>query len=781
MFPKMMLNFDVNRKRSKKAVDMAVSGDQLIFLTAQMDAGINEPAVDDIYKVGVVCRVKQVVREDNKAMRVVVEGLWRGTIKETVPCDGCMYAAIEPYGNSKKHNLTTRDIALMRSLKATFERYMELTPKLPADILFKIGMSNEPGELADFVASNIILDVEIKQIILETVNLSDRLEVLIDAMQNEIFIMSVEQDIMDKAKARIDQSQRDYFLREQMNVIREELGDGGEFNDIDELRKKIADMKLPEEVKTALMKECSRLERLPVGTNESSVIETYIDTVLELPWNTVTEENIDLDAVRAQLDSDHYGLDKVKKRIIEQLAVRKLSDKAKGQIICLVGPPGVGKTSIAMSIGKAIGRNSYRVALGGVRDEAEIRGHRRTYIASMPGRIINALRKCGSRNPLLILDEVDKLSSDYKGDPSSALLEVLDSEQNYAFTDHYIDLPFDLSDVMFITTANDPDAIPAPLKDRMDVIELPSYTRVEKFNIAKRHLLPKQMKLSGIKRKNFRMTDKAIYAVIDFYTREAGVRNLERELSAILRKAAVAILSDPDSVVRVSDKNLEAYLGVKKYLDDISAKKDEVGTVNGLAWTSVGGTLLPLECVVMPGSGKLELTGSLGDVMQESGKAAVTAIRTRAEKYNIDPDFYKDRDIHIHALEGAVPKDGPSAGVTIATALCSALTGIPVRADVAMTGEISISGKVLPIGGLKEKSMAAYKAGIHDVIIPKENERDLAEFDPEIRENISYHPVESVDEVLELALKTEKKAVKKASSPRKKTVKPSAKRPEANA
>ena len=781
MFPKMMLNFDVNRKRSRKAVDMAVSGDQLIFLTAQMDAGINEPAVDDIYKVGVVCRVKQVVREDNKAMRVVVEGLWRGTIKETVPCDGCMYAAIEPYGNSKKHNLTTRDIALMRSLKATFERYMELTPKLPADILFKIGMSNEPGELADFVASNIILDVEIKQIILETVNLSDRLEVLIDAMQNEIFIMSVEQDIMDKAKARIDQSQRDYFLREQMNVIREELGDGGEFNDIDELRKKIADMKLPEEVETALMKECSRLERLPVGTNESSVIETYIDTVLELPWNITTEENIDLEAVRAQLDSDHYGLDKVKKRIIEQLAVRKLSDKAKGQIICLVGPPGVGKTSIAMSIGKAIGRNSYRVALGGVRDEAEIRGHRRTYIASMPGRIINALRKCGSRNPLLILDEVDKLSSDYKGDPSSALLEVLDSEQNYAFTDHYIDLPFDLSDVMFITTANDPDAIPAPLKDRMDVIELPSYTRVEKFNIAKRHLLPKQMKLSGIKRKNFRMTDKAIYAVIDFYTREAGVRNLERELSAILRKAAVAILSDPDAVVRVSDKNLEAYLGVKKYLDDISAKKDEVGTVNGLAWTSVGGTLLPLECVVMPGSGKLELTGSLGDVMQESGKAAVTAIRTRAEKYNIDPDFYKDRDIHIHALEGAVPKDGPSAGVTIATALCSALTGIPVRADVAMTGEISISGKVLPIGGLKEKSMAAYKAGIHDVIIPKENERDLAEFDPEIRENISYHPVESVDEVLELALKTEKKAVKKASSPRKKTVKPSAKRPEANA
>ena len=764
MFPKMMLNFDVNRQRSKRAVELAVDGDRLIFLTAQIDAGVNDPTIDDIYKVGVVCRVKQVIKEDNKATRVVVEGLWRAAIIESVPADGCLYAAVEPYGNARNHALTTRDIALMRSLKSTFERYIELTPKLPADILFKIGMSNEPGELADFVASNVMLDAEIKQIILETVNLSDRLEVLIDAMQNEIFIMTVEQDIMEKARERIDQSQRDYFLREQMNVIRDELGESGDFNDIDELRKKIADRHLPEEVEKALYKECSRLERLPVGTNESSVIETYIDTVLELPWNDLTEEKIDLEEVRAQLDRDHYGLDKVKKRIIEQLAVRKLSDKAKGQIICLVGPPGVGKTSIATSIGDAIGRKSHRVALGGVRDEAEIRGHRRTYIASMPGRIINALRKCGTRNPLLILDEVDKLSADYKGDPSSALLEVLDSEQNYAFVDHYIDLPFDLSDVMFITTANDPDLIPAPLKDRMDVIELPSYTRVEKFNIAKKHLLPKQMKLSGIKKKNFRMTDKAIYAVIDFYTREAGVRNLERELAAILRKAAVTILADPDAVVRVSDKNLDAFLGVRKYLDDISSKKDEVGVVNGLAWTAVGGTLLPLECVVMHGTGKLELTGSLGDVMQESGKAAVTAIRTRCDKYGINPDFYKDTDIHIHALEGAIPKDGPSAGVTIATALYSALTGCPVRADFAMTGEIGIRGKVLPIGGLKEKSMAAYKAGIRDVIIPKENERDLAEFDRELLDNITYHPVSTVDEVIALAVVSKQNAAEQPKS-----------------
>ena len=781
MFPKMMLNFDVNRKRSKRAIDTAVESDQLIFLTAQTDAGVNEPTIDEIYKVGVVCRIKQVVKEDQKATRVVVEGLWRGAIIESVPHDGCMYAAVEPYGDSRKHTLTTRDIALMRSLKATFERYMELTPKLPADILFKIGMANEPGELADFVASNVMLDVEIKQIILETVNLSDRLEVLIDAMQNEIFIMSVEQDIMDKAKARIDQSQRDYYLREQMNVIRDELGENGEFNDIDELRKKIAELKLPEEVEKALMKECSRLERLPVGTNESSVIETYIDTVMELPWNALSEETIDLDKVREQLDSDHYGLDKVKKRIIEQLAVRKLSDKAKGQILCLVGPPGVGKTSIATSIGDAIGRKSQRVALGGVRDEAEIRGHRRTYIASMPGRIISAVKKCGVRNPLLILDEVDKLSSDYKGDPSSALLEVLDSEQNYAFVDHYIDLPFDLSDVMFITTANDADAIPAPLRDRMDLIELPSYTRIEKFNIAKRHLLPKQMKLCGIKRKNFRITDKAIYAVIDFYTREAGVRNLERELTAILRKAAVAILADPEVVVRVSDKNLDAYLGVKKFLDDISAKKDEVGLVNGLAWTAVGGTLLPLECVVMPGSGKLELTGSLGDVMQESAKAAITAIRTRCDRYGINPDFYKNNDIHLHALEGAIPKDGPSAGVTMATALCSALTGKPVCADFAMTGEISISGRVLPIGGLKEKSMAAYKAGVKHVIIPKENERDLADFDAELLENITYHPVSTVDEVLSLAIVSEDKPAEKPARGRKKAAaKAAEKRVEAN-
>ena len=537
-----------------------------------------------------------------------------------------------------------------------------------------------------------------------------------------------------------------------MNVIREELGEAEDIDsDLEEYKNKILALHLPEDSEKALLKEVSRLEKIPFGSNESSVVETYLDTVLELPWNEKTEENIDIIAVQTQLDSDHYGLEKVKKRILEQLAVRKLSEKAKGQIICLVGPPGVGKTSIAMSIGKAIGRKSHRISLGGVRDEAEIRGHRRTYIASMPGRIIAGIKQAKVNNPLLILDEIDKLSSDYKGDPTSALLEVLDSEQNYAFVDHYIDIPFDLSDVMFITTANDLDAIPAPLRDRMDIIELTSYTRTEKFHIAKKHLLPKQMNLCGIKKKNFSITDKALYRIIDGYTREAGVRNLEREIQTVLRKVAIKILEDEKVVVRVSDKNITDFLGTVKFIDDIKSKKNEIGAVNGLAWTAVGGTLLPLECAVMKGSGKIELTGSLGDVMQESAKAAITAIRTRAAKYGVSPDFYSQYDIHIHALEGAIPKDGPSAGITMATAIYSALTLCPVRSDFAMTGEISISGKVLPIGGLKEKSMAAFKAGVPNVIIPKENERDLEDIDKEVRDGLTFYPVETIDEVISLA------------------------------
>ena len=764
IFPKMMLHFDVSRKKSIRALDTAMKKDQLVFLTAQMDASVSEPTMDEIYKVGVVCRIAQVLREQDNKTRVVVEGLYRARIDEEVPDSYCMHASIIPMNVRRVRPSTTRDLALMRSLKATFERYMELTPKLPTDVLFKIGLSNEPGELTDFVASNVVLDVEIKQLILETMNVSDRLEILIDALQNEIYILDVEQEILNKAKERIDHTQREYYLREQMNIIREELGEGTlpedmpePVDNVQEYWNKIKALHLPEDTEKALLKECVRMSKTPIGSNESSVIENYLDTVIELPWNDSSDEHIDLARVQEQLDADHYGLKKVKERIIEQLAVRMLSGEAKGNIICLVGPPGVGKTSIATSIATAIGRKSQRISLGGVRDEAEIRGHRRTYIASMPGRIMAAVKQCKVNNPLLILDEIDKLSSDYKGDPSSALLEVLDSEQNYAFVDRYIDVPFDLSNVMFITTANDADAIPAALHDRMDVIELSSYTRSEKFQIAKRHLLPRAMKRCGIKRKNFSITDKAIYSVIDGYTREAGVRNLERELGKILRKAAVQILADEKCVVRVSDRNLGEFLGVVRYLDDMAQKKNEIGAVNGLAWTAVGGTLLPLECAVMRGSGKIELTGSLGDVMQESAKAAITAIRQRADQYGITPTFYSEYDIHIHALEGAIPKDGPSAGVTMATAIYSALTLSPVRADFAMTGEISISGKVLPIGGLKEKSMAAYKAHIKHVIIPKENERDLADIDEEVRSALTFYPVSTVDEVITLATLPAKK------------------------
>ncbi len=753
VFPKMMLHFDVGRKKSIDAINKAMNENQLIFLTAQKDASINDPDIDDIYKVGVVTKIVQVLKQPDDITRVVVEGQYRAKIVSKTECDTHMEAVVAPI-TEKKHPNTARDLALVRLLKGTFENYMELTPKLPSDILFKIGLSTNAGELADYVAGNVVLDPSIKQSVLETINVSDRLEVLIDALQNEIFILEIEQEILDKSKERIDQSQREYYLREQLKTIEEELGiDESPEIEGQKLKEKVKELNLSEEIENTLLKECTKLEKTPYGSNEATVIRTYIDTCLELPWNTSTEEKIDLKKVRKSLDNNHYGLTKVKERIIEQLAVRKLTDKAKGQIICLVGPPGVGKTSIAQSIATAINRKSERIALGGVKDEAEIRGHRRTYIGSMPGRIINAIKKCKVNNPLLILDEVDKLSNDYKGDPTSALLEVLDAEQNHSFQDHYIDMPFDLSNVMFITTANDYEAIPAPLRDRMDVIELDSYTRQEKFFIAKKHLIPKQLEKNGLDKKIFKITDKAIYMLIDSYTREAGVRSLERVIATVMRKSAVKIVDNTADVVKVTDKDIESILGPVKYIDDINSKKDEIGVVNGLAWTSVGGTLLPIECAVMSGSGKIELTGSLGDVMQESAKAAITCIRTKADMHNINPDFYKDCDIHIHAPEGAIPKDGPSAGITMATAICSALSLKPVRHDFAMTGEITLRGKVLPIGGLKEKAMAAYKAGIRNVIIPKDNARDIVEIDEAVKSRINFIPVSTIDEVLKLVLK----------------------------
>ncbi len=761
VFPKMMLHFDVARKKSADAIAKAMNENQLIFLTAQKDASISDPTFDEIYKVGVVTKIVQVLKQPDDITRVVVEGQYRAKIVDELECETHLEATVAEI-TERKHPNTARDLALVRLLKGTFENYMELTPKLPTDILFKIGLSNNAGELADHVAGNVLLDYPIKQSILETINVSDRLEALVDALQNEIYILEIEQEILDKSKERIDQSQREYYLREQLKTIEEELGmDESPEQESQKLREKVLELNLSEDNEKALLKECNKLEKTPYGSNEAAVIRTYIDTCLELPWNTSTEEKIDLVKVRRSLDKRHYGLNKVKERIIEQLAVRKLTDKAKGQIICLVGPPGVGKTSIAQSIAEAINRKSERIALGGVKDEAEIRGHRRTYIGSMPGRIISAIKKSKVNNPLLVLDEVDKLSNDYKGDPTSALLEVLDAEQNHSFQDHYVDMPFDLSNVMFITTANDYDAIPAPLRDRMEVIELDSYTRLEKFNITKKHLIPKQLELNGLSKKIFKITDKAIYMLIDSYTREAGVRTLERVIASVMRKSAVKNVDGTTDTIRVTDKDIESILGPVKYLDDSKSRKDEIGIVNGLAWTSVGGTLLPIECAVMRGTGKIELTGSLGEVMQESAKAAVSCIRTRASVYDINPDFYKEYDIHIHAVEGAVPKDGPSAGITMATAIYSALSSSPVRSDFAMTGEITLLGKVLPIGGLKEKSMAAYKAGIKNVIIPKDNERDIFEIDETIRNSINFIPVSTIEEVLKLAVKPVTKAKQK--------------------
>lgn len=755
VFPKMVLHFDAARKKSINAINKAMKKDQMIFLSAQQDAAVSDPTIDDIYKVGVVCKIAQVIKAPENVLRVVVEGQFRAKIACEDQGKSCIVADVERV-HSTETLPTAKNIALIRTLKTVFEEYVEITPKLPSDILFKIGLSEDAGELCDYIAGNVSLDYYSKQMVLETLDVVRRLETLIELLTDEVYILNIEREINLKARQRIDDGQREYFLREQLAAIEEELGMGESPEDeASGLKQKVYALNLDKEIEDALIKECSKLEKMPFGSHEATVISTYIDVCLELPWNKSTKEKIDITKVRKALDKNHYGLQKVKEKIIEQLAVKQLAPDIKGQILCLVGPPGVGKTSIAQSVAKAINRKCERIALGGVRDEAEIRGHRKTYLGSMPGRIIGALKHAQSNNPLIILDEVDKLASDYKGDPTSALLEVLDSEQNNAFYDHYIDLPFDLSKVMFITTANDYSAIPAPLRDRMEVIELDSYTHLEKFNIAKKHLIPKQLKNCGLSAKTFKISDAALNMLIESYTKEAGVRSLERAITSLMKKAAVKLIEGECEKITVNEKDLEEYLGPQKYLKDNVSKEDEIGLVNGLAWTSVGGTLLPIEVAVMNGTGKIELTGSLGDVMQESAKTAVSCIRSHADKLNIDDSFYKNKDIHIHAPEGAVPKDGPSAGITMATAIYSALSQKPVKSDFAMTGEITLRGKVLPIGGLKEKSMAAYKAGIKTVIIPKDNYSDIAEIDDLVKANVNFIPVENVFDVLSLVIKNE--------------------------
>lgn len=752
LFPEMMLHFDIGRKKSALAIDQAMRTNQTIFITSQKDININDPKEADLYQTGVIARVVQVLKQPENIIRVVVEGLCRASVLTYVKEKPFFTAEVEKIPTDDREQNVT-DLALIRSAKNVFEQYVRLSPKMAADILYKVGMCNNAGTLADFIAGNIILDYQDKQKVLETLDSRKRLEQLIGYITNEVFILEIEETINQKARERIDEGQREYYLREQMRAIEEELGeDDDPAAEAEDYRDKVLALNLKEDTQKVLLKECDKLQKMPYGSQEANVVRTYLDTCIELPWNTSSKERIDMKKAKAHLDKYHYGLSKVKEHILELLAVRKLSPDVKGQILCLVGPPGVGKTSIAQSIAGAINRKSQRIALGGVHDESEIRGHRRTYIGSMPGRVMNAIKLAGTNNPVLILDEVDKLGSDYKGDPTSALLEVLDSEQNSTFQDHYIDLPFDLSNVMFITTANDAGAIPAPLLDRMDIMELPSYTREEKFHIAKKHLLPKQMKNCGLSGRTFRLSDGAIYELIDSYTREAGVRSLERRITDLLRKAAVKIVVGECKRVDIDNNCLESYLGPKKYKKELLGTVNEVGVANGLAWTSVGGETLPIEVAVVNGTGKIELTGSLGDVMKESAKTAVTCVRSHAEQLHIEDDFYKKYDIHIHAPEGAVPKDGPSAGVTMATALVSALTNTPVRRDVAMTGEITLRGRILPIGGLKEKSMAAYRLGVNTVIIPEDNKPDLSEIDSTVKDALHFIPVSDFREALSYAL-----------------------------
>lgn len=752
VFPDMILHFDVGRKRSKAAVEAAMLNNQEIFVTTQKLTSVNRPKLDDVYKVGVICNITQIVNQQEDIIRVTIQGKYRGILKEITTDTNCLFAKVEEVPRSEITDSEKGD-ALVRAAKNVFEQYISITPSFSTDYLYKLSLCKDASEIADYIASNIITDYTNKQTILNIFDIEARLEALIELLLEEINVIEIENDIVEKARQNIEKNQRDYFLREQLAVIQEELGEqDNPESESEEYKKKILDLHLDEEIEKTLLKECAKLQKMGYSNQEATVIRTYLDTCLDLPWNKFTTDKLEIHKVRKSLDKEHYGLNKVKDRIIEQFAVKILNRKNNSQIICLVGPPGVGKTSIAQSIAKAIGKNSARIALGGIHDEAEIRGHRKTYIGSMPGRIINAMRSAKSMNPLIILDEVDKLGQDYKGDPTSALLEVLDSEQNSTFVDHYLEIPFDLSNVMFITTANDLSLIPAPLRDRMDIIELPSYTREEKLNIAKKHLIKKQLELNGLDKTQFKISSKGIYSLIDYYTREAGVRSLERTIASLMRKSAVKILMEEVDSVSITDKNVQEFLGAYKFTDDTKSKRNEVGVVNGLAWTSVGGTLLPIEVALMPGKGNIQLTGSLGEVMQESAKIAITCIRTMSEKYIINNDFYRKNDIHLHAPEGAVPKDGPSAGVTMATAIFSALTNMPVRSDVAMTGEITLRGKVLPIGGLREKSMAAYRNGMKTVIIPYDNIKDLEEVDDVVKEKVEFKPVKHITEVLEIAI-----------------------------
>ncbi len=752
MFPHMVLTFDVGRKKSAEALNAAMASDRTIFLVTQKDISVDEPTKNDLYEIGCVAKIRQVFKISDNVVKVLVEGLYRAKLVSCFNLDEhivCSVTECEIAGSGSREIYKE---ALVRKIRSQLQKYAEVAPNIAPDVMMTVANNSDIGFLSDFIAFNVPAPFDDKQYILEQLSPVKRAKVLLEMLDKERKITEIDNKISENTKVAIDDNQREYYLREQLRVISNELYGDETFDEVEQYRDKIVKLNADDNVKSELMIEVNKLAKMPQGSHEATVVRDYLDECLSLPWNKKTKTITDVHRAERILNRDFYGMKKVKERILEMLSVYAVSPDIKGQIICLVGPPGVGKTSICKTVAECMGRKFVRVSLGGIHDEAEIRGHRRTYIGSMPGKIIKAVKQAGSSNPLILLDEIDKLGNDYKGDPSSALLEVLDPEQNNTFTDHFIEIPYDLSSAVFITTANYAENIPAPLYDRMEIIELPSYTREEKFNITKKHLLGKELKRHGLTQKNCRICDSALYEIIDSYTREAGVRNLERNIASLCRKAAKRIAEKTDTRVVIKGSDIEKFLGAKKFKPERILEKDEVGIINGLAWTAVGGEIMQLEVAVMDGTGKVELTGSLGDVMKESAHAAISYVRANAKRYGIDGDFYKTKDIHIHATEAAVPKDGPSAGVTITTGIVSALTGAPVKREVAMTGEITILGRVLPIGGLREKAMAAYRGGVKKIFIPKDNISDIEEIDDIVKENILFVPVSHVDEIIKEAI-----------------------------
>lgn len=752
ILPGMVAHFDVSRAKSIKAVEEAMMDEQKIFLVAQKDVEQENPDIEDLFKIGIIAEVKQVIKLQNNIVRILVEGKERAELSAFLENPDYLLAEIIRFDEEVDDGLPEEaKEAMLRSIQETFGKYVIVNPKMGKELQRQLSEITDLEKLMNQLANSLPVHFEEKQKILDAVSMTERYEVLMALLLKEIEIIAIKNDFQAKVKAHVDKNQKEYLLREQMKVIREELGEDNTESDADHFMDALGKIKADKEVKEKIKKEIDRFKNISSSSSESAVARGYIETLLELPWNKTSRDNKDLKNAEQILNADHYGLEKVKERMLEFLAVRNLTSKGESPIICLVGPPGTGKTSIARSVAKALDKKYVRISLGGVRDEAEIRGHRRTYVGAMPGRIVNGLRSAGVKNPLMLLDEIDKMSSDYKGDTASALLEVLDAEQNKKFRDHYVEIPIDLSEVLFIATANSVQDIPRPLLDRMELIEVTSYTENEKLHIAKEHLLAKQMERNGIRPEQLAITDKAMAKIISGYTREAGVRNLERKLGEICRKAARPLYEGEKEKIKVTEQNLEKFLGKEKYSFDKKNDTDEVGIVRGLAWTSVGGDTLEIEVNIMPGKGEFQLTGQLGDVMKESAQAGISYIRSVSEEYHIPKKFFQENDIHIHIPEGAVPKDGPSAGITMATAMLSAITKTPVRADVAMTGEITLRGRVLPIGGLKEKTLAAKNAGIKTICVPKKNEKDIDEISPEIKKGLEIVLVEQMKDVLDVA------------------------------